>query len=140
MVSALASGREVEFLREGAGVVVVTGVADFLPWATEETMGTRWFLCFVATEEVLGSTRVGVGFPDSREVCVGRGGMEKAGDRLSNGCSLVGHDQRDCRRNREYGPSFSPTGKSNRVYASASNENGIDDIGWKYIHEATGTC
>jgi hypothetical protein len=58
-VSTPAGGREREVLREGVGVVVVTDVAGFLPWATEDTIDTRSVLGFVATEVILESVRAG---------------------------------------------------------------------------------
>lgn len=63
MVTVLGGGREAEALREGVGVVVVAGIAGFLPWATGDTISTASVLgFFLATGVVLGSIRVDGGF------------------------------------------------------------------------------
>jgi len=41
VVATPAGGWEAEDLREGVGIVVVTDVAGFLPWATEDIINGR---------------------------------------------------------------------------------------------------
>lgn len=136
--SAVGGGREAEVLREEVGVVVAADVAGFFPWATEDTINTRLLLDFVGVKVILEGTRMDVGSLGGLVCAFRRRKSEKNGDRSSTGCGLVSHDQRDCRRNRGYGPSFSPTSKSTECTLLPVMNPGLMILDASmYTHEAT---